>query len=141
MIGPEGRLRRDELARLVFTDPAARLNLERITHPRIRDLWMRQVEAWQSRGRPLAVVVIPLLFETGAENDFQSVVCVACSPDVQRKRLTERGWSEKQIQERQSAQWPVSRKIARADYVVWTDSGIEIMDGQMERVFQRISRA
>ncbi|PYJ06035.1 MAG: dephospho-CoA kinase, partial [Verrucomicrobia bacterium] len=66
IVGPDGRLRRDELARRVFTDPAARKRLEDILHPRIRALWRAQVEAWHAEGRSLAVVVIPLLFETNA---------------------------------------------------------------------------
>ena len=136
MIGSDGNLRREELAKVVFANPAARLSLERITHPRIRDLWMRQIDAWRSGGKSLAVVVIPLLFETGAESAFHSVVCVACGPDIQRKRLLERGWTEEQIHERQSAQWPIGRKISRADYVVWTEGSLDVHGEQLDRILK-----
>src|ERR1019366_2307982 len=57
IVGPDGRLRRDELARRVFADPAARQQLEALLHPPIRALWRAQVENWRPEGRPLAVVV------------------------------------------------------------------------------------
>src|ERR1700745_599585 len=63
ILGADGRLRRDELARRVFGDATARKNLESILHPRIRAIWQEQVEAWRKEGRPAGVVVIPLLFE------------------------------------------------------------------------------
>ena len=138
IISSDGNLKRDELARLVFSDPSARLILERITHPRIRDLWLRQIDTWRTAGRKIAVVVIPLLFETGAESSFDCTVCVACSAATQRKRLLERGWTPEQIQQRLSAQWPIARKIARADFVIWTESGLEIMTAQFDRILQRI---
>src|SRR5512147_3008368 len=93
--GPEildasGRLRRHELATRVFPDPVARKDLESILHPRIRSLWRDQVRDWQSVGHPLAVVVIPLLFETQAEKELDKTVCLACSIGTQRERLLTR---------------------------------------------------
>jgi len=141
LIGSDGKLKREEMARVVFSDPDARLKLERITHPRIRELWMRQIEVWREDGHPLAVVVIPLLFETGSEKCFDCIVCFACSPATQRKRLMERGWTTEQIHQRLAAQWPVNRKMALADYVAWTESGAEVTAGQLERILSRISRS
>ena len=62
MLGADGQLRRDELARLVFADLDARRRLESILHPRIRELWRAQAESWRAENHALAVVVIPLLF-------------------------------------------------------------------------------
>ena len=124
--GPDGQLRRDELARRVFADPAARQRLEAILHPPIRALWRAQVETWRAEGRPLAVVVIPLLFETKAEAELDATICVACSAATQRQRLLARGWSPEQIEQRLQAQWPVEAKMARADYVVWTEAGLDV---------------
>src|SRR5438876_4027447 len=114
IIGPDGQLRRDELARQVFSDEGRRRELEAILHPRIRERWLAQVETWRKENQELAVVVIPLLFETDAESSFDSVICVACSAASQRKRLLERGWSAAQIQQRIQAQWPTERKIVLA---------------------------
>ena len=71
IISSDGHLRRDEMARIVFADPAAREKLEAILHPRIRNAWLAQLEAWRGENHPLAVVVIPLLFETKAETFFE----------------------------------------------------------------------
>src|SRR5208283_4444591 len=79
MVAGAGQLKRDKLAELVFSDAGARKKLEAILHPRIRERWQAQVERWRREGRPLALVVIPLLFETAAETCFDKIICVACS--------------------------------------------------------------
>jgi dephospho-CoA kinase len=138
--GPDGQLRRDELARRVFADPAARERLEAILHPPIRALWRAQVETWRAEGCPLAVVVIPLLFETKAEAELDATICVACSAATQRQRLLARGWSPEQIEQRLSAQSPVEAKIARADYVIWTEADLEVHAAQIERILTDFSK-
>ena len=134
IVAPDGQLRRDELAQIVFTDPAARRKLESILHPRIRECWLAQVETWRKENHTLAVVVIPLLFETNAESHFDKTVCIACSAANQRRRLLERGWTPDQIQQRVAAQWPIGQKIARADFVIWTDGSLEVLAQQIERI-------
>jgi len=138
VVAPEGRLRRDELARIVFADAAARKKLETILHPRIRERWLAQFEIWRRESRALAVVVIPLLFETRAEPHFNKIICVACSAATQRERLRARGWTPEQIQQRLAAQWPVEQKISRADFVVWTDGALDAHAQQLERIFLKL---
>ncbi|MGD0251196.1 MAG: dephospho-CoA kinase [Verrucomicrobiota bacterium] len=134
IIAPDGQLRRDELARIVFSDAAARKKLETILHPRIRERWLAQIEIWRGENRALAVVVIPLLFETQAESCFDKIICVACSAPTQRQRLLSRGWTPEQIQWRLAAQWPVEQKISRADFVVWTEGSLDVPAQQVERI-------
>lgn len=134
VIGPDGQLRREELARIVFSDPAARRKLEDITHPRIRELWQAQLEHWRQQKSPSAAVVIPLLFETGAESELDATICVACSAATQRRRLAERGWTAEQISERLAAQWPIEKKMTRADYVAWNEGSPEILREQLARI-------
>jgi dephospho-CoA kinase len=136
---PDGQLRRDELARIVFADPAARKRLEDILHPLIRARWHAQIEAWRAEGRPLAVVVIPLLFETGAEAELDATVCVACSTPTQHQRLLARGWSPEQISQRLQAQWPIEKKIAAADYVIWSEAGLDVHAAQIDRILRSLS--
>ena len=138
VIAPDGRLRRDELARIVFADAAAREKLEAILHPRIGERWLAQIETWRGENRALAVVVIPLLFETRAESHFDKIICVACSAPVQRERLLARGWTPEQIRQRLAAQWPVEQKISRADFVVWTDGAPDTQVRQLERIFVKL---
>jgi dephospho-CoA kinase len=144
--GPEvldtaGRLRRDALARIVFADETRRRQLEAILHPRIRAAWQAQLEAWQHEGRPAAVVVIPLLFETGAAGQFDATICVACSAASQRERLVARGWSDEEIARRLAAQWPIARKIAAADFVVWAEGGLEHTAAQLDRILATLGLA
>ena len=132
--GPDGRLRRDEMARRVFADTAARQRLERILHPRIRERWRAQVETWRAESRPLAVVVIPLLFETKAEAELDVTLCVACSAATQQERLLARGWPPEQIQQRLQAQWPSGQKMAVSDYLIWTEAGLDVHAAQIDRI-------
>jgi dephospho-CoA kinase len=138
LIGADGQLRRDLLATRVFSDPHARQHLESILHPRIRSEWKRQTDIWRSEGKTSAVVVIPLLFETNAQAEFDSLICIACSPATQRARLTERSWSEKEIQQRIAAQLPVDDKIARSNFVVWTEGGLDVHRRQIDLILTRL---
>ena len=138
IVGPDGQLRRDELARLVFSDTTARRKLEAILHPRILELWQAQVAAWRREGRALAVVVIPLLFETQSEAYFDAVICVACTAATQQQRLRARGWTPAESAQRLAAQWPVEQKLAQADYVIWTEAGMDVHAQQLERIIPKV---
>ena len=127
-----GSLDRAKMAALVFTDSTAREKLEGILHPRIREAWQARLDGWAAAGEQLAVAVIPLLFETRAEANFDRTVCVACSPEAQRERLRERGWSDDQISSRLEAQMAVDEKMKRSDHVVWTDGTIEAHAAQWD---------
>jgi dephospho-CoA kinase len=131
---PDGRLDREQLARQVFALPAARSDLEAILHPRIREIWQAEAEAWRKAGRPCGAVVIPLLFETRAEPLFDATICVACSAAAQARRLGERGWDAAQSRQRLQAQWPVEKKIALADFVVWTHTTLEVHAAQLRKI-------
>ena len=134
VIGANGQLLRDLLARQVFSDKAALQNLENILHPRIRKLWQAEVEQWRELGHKSGVVIIPLLFETAAESGFDAIICVACSTSTQRQRLRERDWSDEQIDQRLASQWPVEKKIAQSDFVIWTDTTLEAHAAQIDRI-------
>lgn len=141
VISPDGHLRRAELAKKVFADATARAQLEGILHPRIRQLWQNQLEAWKAEGRSLAAVIIPLLFETNAQVELEATLCVACSPQTQHQRLLARGWPSAHIQQRLEAQWPVERKLALADFVVWTEASLEVHAAQIDRILQHLRPA
>ncbi|MBM3878202.1 MAG: dephospho-CoA kinase [Verrucomicrobia bacterium] len=133
VLDAEGQLRRSELARLVFADAIARGRLEAILHPRIRERWGEVVVRWRGAGEPAGVVVIPLLFETGAEREFDTIFCVACSAATQEARLAERGWSHEECRQRIQAQWPIERKLDLAHRVIWTEGPRSVTARQVER--------
>jgi dephospho-CoA kinase len=134
ILSASGQLRRDELARIVFADAEARQKLEDILHPRIRHLWKQQVESWRAEGQRLAFVVIPLLFETHAQAEFEVTICVACSAATQRERLLARGWTNAQVDQRLAAQWPIEKKMGQADYVIWTEGTLDSVAEQLDRI-------
>jgi dephospho-CoA kinase len=138
IISADGRLRRDELAKIVFVDAVARQKLEKILHPKIREHWLEQIENWRKENCPLAIVVIPLLFETQAEKYFDKIICVACSENSRRERLLARGWLPEQIQRRIAAQMPIEEQIARSDFVIWTEGSLDNHSAQLDRVLAKL---
>lgn len=137
VISPDGSLNRHQLAHLVFSDATALRRLEGILHPRIREEWQLQVGRWRRENCPVGVVIIPLLFETQAETCFDRIVCVACSAGSQRDRLNSRGWSDLQIRQRIAAQLPVEQKMARSQFVIWTEGAPEVHRRQVAEVISR----
>ena len=120
-----GELNRKKAAEIVFSDDSKRLKLEEILHPLIREAWELRLNKWSLENEKLGVVVIPLLYETECERYFDKVVCMACSRDIQLKRLRQRGWSDLEIDQRIKAQLLIGKKMSRADYVVWTNGTID----------------
>lgn len=129
------KLDRGKMAAYIFGNDAERKKLESIIHPRVRELWMMQIETWRADNIPLGVVVIPLLFEVGAEGEFDSVICIACTGNTQRERLHAREWDDAQIDARIAAQMEVTEKIKRADQVVWAEGDISLLREQLQRIF------
>ncbi len=130
----DGTLDRQRLGEIVFCDPAARRDLEAMTHPAIR-MAIDAFFARQPAATPVAVADIPLLYETGREGAFDQVVVVACTPARQLHRLMARdGLTREQAEQRLNAQLPIDEKAERADYVVRTDGTFEETDAQVEKV-------
>jgi dephospho-CoA kinase len=130
----DGSLDRPALGRIVFADPAARADLEAIVHPRV----YHSISVWSVNlpsGSGVAIADIPLLYETGHNHQFDKVIVAACDPAEQLRRLRDRdGLSIADAQARIAAQWPIEDKVARADYVIWTDGTFEETDAQVKSV-------
>ena len=139
-LDPNGHLNRAEVARRVFSNPSLRAKLEGILHPRIRERWLAQTLTWRTQGHRLAAVIIPLLFETHAEKECDATVCVACSARTQQSRLLARGWTPEQISQRLAAQWPTPKKVEAADFLIWTESSVDVHAAQLQRVLQALSQ-
>jgi dephospho-CoA kinase len=140
MLLPDGSLDRAALARVIFSDRRARADLEAIVHPDV----YRRIREWSVNlpaRTPLAIADIPLLFETGHDPDFDSVIVCACEPDEQVRRLMARdGLSREDAFARLTAQWPIEDKVARADYVIRTDGTHRETDRQVDEVYEKLRR-
>jgi dephospho-CoA kinase len=137
VINARGELDRPAMARAVFSNERLRKQLEAILHPRIRAAWITQAKEWRQTGLARAIIVVPLLYETGAEGEFDQIICVGTSDCTQRQRLALRGWTELEIRQRNNAQWPIARKMEMAHGVIWNESPLEICEEQCERLIER----
>jgi len=120
----DGAVDRAVLSRLVLGDAEALKRLEAIVHPLARadaDAFLAEARA---RGCPLAVLDIPLLFETGGEHRVDKVLVVSAPPEVQRARVLARpGMSPEKLDAILARQLPDAEKRRRADFVVETGQG------------------
>ena len=130
----DSKLDRQRMAAAVFGDDAARVRLEVIIHPRVRELWQGRIDQWRAKEVPIGAVVIPLLFEVGAETEMDTVLCLACTAKTQRERLRARGWDDDQIAARIGAQMDIARKMELADHVLWNEGTLGALAAQLERI-------
>ena len=139
ILAPDGSVDRAKLGPIVFADPSARRELEAVVHPAVYRAVAAGVRAFELIGTdPFVVVDIPLLYETGAEKDFNRIVVTTCAPETQLARLRERGMSEEAARQRVAAQWPTEQKASRADFVVNTDGTFEETNAQVDEIYRRL---
>lgn len=135
VLAPDGSVDRARLGPLVFADAAARGELEALVHPAVYRAIAAGLRTFEKLGgAALAVVDIPLLYESGHDGDFDHVIVTTCVPGVQLARLRERGLSEAEAQQRIAAQWPAGRKTTGATFVINTDGTRDETDRQVEQV-------
>jgi dephospho-CoA kinase len=134
ILGVDGRLDRPALGRIVFADPAARRDLERIVHPLVR---ARAAEL-ERAADPAAVVVhvIPLLVETGQRDDFDLCLVVDVDPAIQRQRLQERdALDPASIEARIAAQASREQRLAAADRVIDNSGTVTELRQRIDRLW------
>ncbi|WP_102959362.1 dephospho-CoA kinase [Mangrovicella endophytica] len=122
----DGVVDRTKLAAVVLGDTAALRRLEGIVHPLVREEEQAFLAVAQGSGAPIAVLDIPLLYETGAEARCDKVVVVTAPEAVQRERVLARAdMSPAKFEAILAKQMPDAEKRRRANYVIDTSRGIE----------------
>jgi len=140
VLDDDGSVNRAKLGPIVFADPAARRDLEAIVHPAVFRALEAGLRGFERSGAyPFAVVDVPLLYETGAEGRYDTVIATVCPPEMQIARLIERGFSDEAARQRLAAQWPTADKAARADFVVRTDGSFEETDRQIDEIVRALA--
>lgn len=135
VLSADGSVDRRKLGAIVFADPVARHQLEAIVHPAVYGAIAAGLRAFELMGdSPVAVVDVPLLYETGHEKDFDRVIVASCSPEGQLARLRDRGMTDADARQRIAVQWPTEEKASRADFVIRTDGSFEDTDRQVDEV-------
>lgn len=139
VLDADGAVDRVKLGPVVFADPSARRDLEAIVHPAVYRAIAAGLRGFERiGGSPLAVVDIPLLYETGHAAEFSKVIATLCPPEVQLARLAERGLSREAAAQRLAAQLPADEKAARADYVIRTDGSFDDTDARVSEVLSEL---
>ena len=135
-----GKVDRDQLAARVLGDSAALRRLETIVHPLVQEAERRLLAEAEARGEKIAVLDIPLLFETGGEERVDAVVVVSAPPEVQRSRALERpGMTVDKLDAILAKQMPDSEKRRRADFVVDTSRGFETARAQVRAILDAVA--
>ena len=117
----DGAIDRIRLGRLVFGDAAALARLEAILHPLVRDAERRFLARAAAARRPLVVLDIPLLFETGSERRVDAVAVVSAPLFLQRQRVLRRaGMTPERLAAIRQRQLPDVEKRRCADFVIAT---------------------
>jgi dephospho-CoA kinase len=130
---------RQKLGEYVLGDPAAMARLEAIVHPLVRREELRFLDAAANAGAGVAVLEIPLLFETGADRRVDAVVVVTAPPHVQRARAFERpGMTEEKFRAVLARQMPDAEKRRRADFIVDTSQGFDSARAQVHAILRAV---
>jgi dephospho-CoA kinase len=143
ILDSEGRLDREKLGTIIFTDKKSRLLVESILHPIIRSMWIEKLELL--RRNPvidLIVYVVPLFFESGGKYPEVKKVILVTAPEKARvARIMERDvLSTEAIQARIRAQMPDDEKQKLSDYVVVNDSTLGDLEARTRVLFAEIAR-
>jgi dephospho-CoA kinase len=140
VLAADGAVDRTKLAPIVFADASARRDLEAIVHPAVYRAIAAGLRGFDLLGGyPLAVVDVPLLYETGHAADFDRVIVTACPPEMQIARLMARGMPATEARQRLDAQMPTADKAARADFVIDTSGAFDDTERQVDRVLRALT--
>ena len=121
-----GKVDRARLSARVVHDPAAMKQLEQIVHPMLGASRQKFLHDAEQSGAPVAVVDVPLLFETGGEKRVDAVVVVTTTPEIQRQRILARdNMTGEKLDAILARQLPDAEKRKRADFVVDTSHGLD----------------
>jgi dephospho-CoA kinase len=128
---PSGKVDRAAVAKIVFADPDELAWLEGLLHPRVIAAYL----AWRDAlvGADVAVVEVPLLYETGGEARFDRVVVITAPPAVRARRS-----ALLDADRRTDRLIPEDEKVARADFAFVNDGSLEELDAFVARVLERI---
>ena len=136
-----GSVDRARLSALVVHDPAAIRRLEQIVHPMLRTYHQKFLEDAERSGAPVAVVDVPLLFETGGESRVDAVVVVTTTPEIQRQRILARdNMTGEKLDAILARQMPDAEKRRRADFVVDTSHGLDPVRSRIRDILEEAAK-
>ena len=137
----DGKVDRTRLSARVVHDPAAIKQLEQVVHPMLGASRQKFLEEAEQSGAPVAVVDVPLLYETGGEKRVDAVVVVTTSPEIQRERILARdNMTGEKLDAILMRQLPDAEKRKRADFVVDTSHGLDPVRAQIRDILKQAAK-
>ena len=137
----DGKVDRNKLSAKVVHDPAAMKRLEQIVHPMLGASRQKFLHDAEQSGAPVAVVDVPLLFETGGEKRVDAVVVVTTTPESQRERILARGtMTNEALDAILARQLPDAEKRKRADFVVDTSHGLDPVRARIRDILDQAAK-
>lgn len=134
-----GKVDRHLLSGALLENPAAFAKLEAIIHPLVREEERRFLQTQAAAGAKLAVLEIPLLLETGADEMVDVVMVVSAARDIQEARVMERpGMTSDKFEQILSRQMHDSEKRKRADFVVDTSESISKTQAELDSIISKL---
>jgi dephospho-CoA kinase len=136
-----GKVDRTRLSARVVHDPAAIKQLEQVVHPMLGASRQKFLEEAEQSGALVAVVDVPLLYETGGEKRVDAVVVVTTSPEIQRERILARdNMTGEKLDAILTRQLPDAEKRKRADFVVDTSHGLDPVRAQIRDILKQAAK-
>ncbi len=136
-----GKVDRALLSPRVVHDAEAMKRLESIVHPMLRAHHQKFLDDAEKSGAPVAVVDVPLLYETGGESRVDAVVVVTTAPDVQRERILARdGMTPEKLDAILAKQLPDAEKRRRADFIVDTSHGLDPVRIRVREILDQVAK-
>ena len=137
----DGKVDRTRLSARVVHDPAAIKQLEQVVHPMLGASRQKFLEEAEQSGALVAVVDVPLLYETGGEKRVDAVVVVTTSPEIQRERILARdNMTGEKLDAILTRQLPDAEKRKRADFVVDTSHGLDPVRAQIRDILEQAAK-
>jgi dephospho-CoA kinase len=136
-IAPDGRVDRGRIGEIVFADPEQLTWLEQQIHPLVGE----RIGAWLAalpEDGEIAVIEVPLLFESGMEKAFDTTVAVVTADEVRRERAAARGHAL--VDEREARQLAQDEKADRAEHTVENDGSVEDLERALSALIERLRR-
>jgi dephospho-CoA kinase len=134
-----GKVDRQKLSAALLREPAGFERLEAIVHPLVQAVERAFLRESFAQGAAMAVLEIPLLFETGNDSRVDVTIVVSAPPDVQRERMLARqGMTEEKLGALLARQLPDAQKRKRAGYVVDTGGTIPETLAQVDRIIEAL---
>jgi dephospho-CoA kinase len=139
ILASDGSINRRELGKIVFADPQMKVWLESLVHPIVQAKVLSLRKQLLDQGEKLAFYEVPLLFEKGLEQQFDKVVVVWVSPDLQKVRLFQRNnWTEEEIASRNLSQLAIEEKIKRADIAINNNGTLEELQSKVDSMVKSL---